>query len=204
MYKNGLKMGFDFLVSLGMLALLSPVFLVVFIVLIINNRGTPFFVQPRPGKDEKTFNLLKFKTMTDAKDENNVLLPDNMRLTKVGRFVRKTSLDEIPQLINILKGDMSLIGPRPLLMRYLPFYSETERQRHQMRPGITGLAQVSGRNKLNWDARLAMDVEYVKNVSLALDLKIFFKTIKNVLGSKDIVVDAGAVIPDLDAYRSKA
>ncbi|NHF61070.1 sugar transferase [Flavobacteriaceae bacterium TP-CH-4] len=204
MYGNGVKRLLDFLVSLVLLVLLSPIFLTVLIILLVTNHGKPFFVQPRPGRDEKTFRLLKFKTMTDARDKNNTLLPDTDRLTKVGIFVRKTSLDEIPQLINVLKGDMSLIGPRPLLMRYLPYYSERERKRHQVRPGITGLAQVSGRNNLNWDDRLAMDVKYVENLSFTLDVKIFFKTIKSVLSSKDIVVDAGAVIPDLDVYRSKA
>jgi len=204
MYRNGIKRILDFLFSLVMLVLLSPIFLVVLIVLTIANNGKPFFVQPRPGKHEKTFDLIKFRTMNDARDENNKLLPDTQRLTKTGIFIRKTSLDEIPQLINILKGDMSLIGPRPLLIRYLSSYTEKERKRHEVHPGITGLAQVSGRNTLNWDDRLAMDVEYVENVSFALDAKIFFKTIKNVLGSKDIVVDAGAVIQDLDDYRSKA
>ena len=204
MYRNALKPVLDFLVSVIMLTMLSPIFLFVFIILSVNSKGNPFFIQPRPGRNEKVFNLLKFKTMTDAKDANGVLLPDDQRLTKAGIFVRRTSLDEIPQLINVLKGDMSLIGPRPLLMRYLPFYSDKERQRHQVRPGITGLAQVSGRNNLNWDDRLAMDVEYVDKLSFLLDVKIFFKTIKSVLSSKDIVVDAGAVIPDLDAYRSKA
>ncbi len=204
MYRNGIKRIVDFLFSLTMLALLSPIFLMVFIVLTINNNGKPFFIQRRPGKHEKSFDLIKFRTMNDKKDENGVLLPDTQRLTKTGRFIRKTSLDEIPQLINVLKGDMSLIGPRPLLMRYLSSYTEKERKRHEVLPGITGLAQVSGRNILNWDDRLALDVEYVENLSFSLDAKIFFKTIKNVLGSKDIVVDAGAVIQDLDDYRSKA
>ncbi len=203
MYQNGIKRVLDFLVSLVMLILLSPIFLIVLTALFITNHGDPFFVQPRPGKNEKTFRLLKFKTMTDAKDKNNVLLPDTDRLTKVGIFIRKTSLDEIPQLINVLKGDMSLIGPRPLLMKYLPYYSKREKKRHLVRPGITGLAQVSGRNNLNWDIRLSMDVDYVENLTFLLDIKIFFKTIKSVLSSKDIVVDAGAVIPDFDAYRSK-
>lgn len=203
MYRKGIKRTLDFWISLIMIVLLLPVFMIIFVVLVINNKGKPFFTQPRPGKNEKPFRLIKFKTMTDARDENNILLPDTQRLTRVGSFVRKTSLDEIPQLVNVLKGDMSLIGPRPLLLRYLPYYSENERQRHLVRPGITGLAQVSGRNNLIWDERLSMDVQYVKNLTFRLDAEIFLKTIKNVLSSKDIVVDAGAIIPDLDAYRSK-
>lgn len=203
MYRKGIKRTLDFWISLIMIVLLSPVFMIIFVVLVISNKGKPFFTQPRPGKNEKPFRLIKFKTMTDARDENNLLLPDTQRLTRVGSFVRKTSLDEIPQLVNVLKGDMSLIGPRPLLLRYLPYYSENERQRHLVRPGITGLAQVSGRNNLIWDERLSMDVQYVKNLTFRLDAEIFLKTIKNVLSSKDIVVDAGAIIPDLDAYRSK-
>ncbi len=168
------------------------------------NKGKPFFVQERPGKNEKIFSIVKFKTMNDLTDDQGNLLPDRERLTPVGSFVRKTSLDELPQLINVIKGEMSFIGPRPLLIRYLPFYKEEERKRHSIRPGITGLAQVSGRNLLNWDDRLGLDVEYVKQVSFILDLKIVLRTIKNVLTSKDIAVDPQSVMIDLDDERRKA
>jgi lipopolysaccharide/colanic/teichoic acid biosynthesis glycosyltransferase len=203
MYKLIIKRILDILASFTLLTVLSPVLILVALLLFIANKGAVFFFQKRPGKHERTFHIIKFKTMNDAKDEHNNLLPDSDRLTTVGRIVRKTSLDEIPQLINVLKGDMSLIGPRPLLIRYLPFYTEKERSRHSVLPGITGLAQVSGRNNLNWDERLEKDVHYVEGISFSLDMKIFFKTIQNVISSKDIVVDARASMPDLDEYRSK-
>ena len=161
------------------------------------NGGKPFFYQLRPGKGERIFKIIKFKTMNDRRDANGQLLPDAERLTKIGTFVRKTSLDEIPQLLNVLKGDMSLIGPRPLLVKYLPYYSKREQLRHTVRPGITGLAQVNGRNKLNWDDRLELDAQYVENLSFLLDIKILFRTIINVLLRKDIAV--GYI--DLDDYR---
>ena len=157
-----------------------------------------FFFQERPGKDEKIFKVIKFKTMTDERDEEGNLLPDELRITKVGKFVRSTSIDELPQLINVLKGDMSFIGPRPLLVKYLPFYSEEERLRHTVRPGISGWAQVNGRNTIGWDKKLAYDVEYVKNLSLMMDIQVLFKTIHNVLARTDVVLQA---IPDLDDYR---
>lgn len=184
--------------------MVSPILLLVTILLYFANDGAPFFYQQRPGKNEKTFRIMKFKTMNDKVDENGNLLSDTERLTKTGKFVRKTSLDEIPQMVNILKGDMSLIGPRPLLIRYLPFYTETERKRHSVLPGITGLAQISGRNILKWDDRLAKDCEYVDNISFALDIKIFFTTIKNVLQSKDNVADPRSLMLDLDEERKKA
>jgi len=154
-----------------------------------------FFFQERPGKNGKIFKVIKFKSMTDECDADGNLLPNEMRITKVGRFVRKTSIDELPQLINVLKGDMSLIGPRPLLLEYLPYYTEHERLRHTVRPGITGWAQVNGRNAVKWDDRLEMDAYYVEHFSLGMDLKIIFKTIKNVLISKDIeVVPTGRLL----------
>lgn len=201
MYKSFFKRIFDILFSLSLLIALSPILIIVAISLYIANNGSVFFYQQRPGKDEKIFRIMKFKTMNDAVDANGKLLSDSDRLTKTGRFVRKTSLDEIPQLINILKGDMSLIGPRPLLQKYLPFYTEEERKRHTVLPGITGFAQISGRNLLDWDERLRKDCEYVENVSFSMDVKIFFTTIKKVLQSKDNISDPRSVMLDLDESR---
>jgi len=200
-YRLVFKRAVDFLGALILLVLLLPAFIVITLLLTFNNKGTPFFTQKRPGKKERIFRIFKFKTMNDLKDKQGILLPDSQRLTKIGRMIRKTSLDEIPQLINVLKGDMSFIGPRPLLIKYLPFYTAQEKKRHTIRPGITGLAQVSGRNFLNWDDRLAKDIIYIENLSVQLDFKIFIKTITNVLGSKDVVVDTNSVMQDLDEYR---
>lgn len=185
-YKKGLKRIFDFTLSLIGLIILSPIFVLVLILLMINNQGKPFFFQKRPGKDEKIFQVIKFKTMNDKKGANGELLPDADRLTKVGVFVRKTSLDEIPQLLNVLKGDMSLIGPRPLLPEYLPLYNETQKKRHDVKPGITGWAQVNGRNAISWKKKFEYDVWYVENLSFMLDIKIIFKTIIKVVRSEDI------------------
>ncbi len=201
MYSLFIKRIFDFTVALTLLLLIAPIFIGISVFLAIANRGKPFFVQKRPGKNEKIFSIIKFKTMNDLTDEKGELLPDKDRLTTVGSFVRKTSLDELPQLINVLKGEMSFIGPRPLLIRYLPYYKETERLRHSIRPGITGLAQVSGRNLLNWDDRLGLDVDYVNNLSFVLDLKIILKTIQSVITSKDVVVDPQSVMINLDDER---
>ncbi|MCK0136988.1 sugar transferase [Arenibacter sp. S6351L] len=201
MYKNFFKRILDFFIAIIMLTLLSPIFVLLTVLLFIFNDGQVFFLQKRPGKNERIFSIIKFKTMNDKKDAEGNLLPDGDRLTSVGKIVRKTSMDEIPQLINILKGDMSLIGPRPLLIQYLPVYTEREKQRHSVLPGITGLSQVSGRNNLGWDERLNMDVEYVENMSFLLDLKIFLKTIKNVITSKDVAVDSFTVMPTLDDFR---
>lgn len=180
MYKCYVKRLIDFLVALLGCLLLSPVFIFVTVGLFIVNHGKPFFFQPRPGKDGRIFKIVKFKTMNDKKDVSGNLLPDAERITSIGSFVRKTSLDEIPQMINVLKGDMSLIGPRPLLVQYLPLYDEYQARRHEVRPGITGWAQVNGRNALSWKQKFDYDVWYVDNVSLALDIKIFFLTIKKV------------------------
>jgi lipopolysaccharide/colanic/teichoic acid biosynthesis glycosyltransferase len=204
MYKNFFKRIFDILFSLSLLITVSPVLVIVAISLYFANNGSIFFYQQRPGKGEKIFRIMKFKTMNDGVDENGKLLSDSDRLTKTGRFVRKTSLDEIPQLVNILKGDMSLIGPRPLLQKYLPYYSEQERKRHTVLPGITGLAQISGRNLLGWDERLKKDCEYVDSISFKTDIKIFFKTIKNVIQSKDNISDPRSVMLDLDDERKQA
>src|SRR5690625_1225562 len=203
MYKHFFKRLIDCLAALFGLLLLSPIFLIVMLALMIANRGKPFFFQARPGKDERIFKIIKFKSMNDKKDAQGNLLPDAERLTKTGSFVRKTSLDEIPQLINVLKGDMSLIGPRPLLVHYLPYYTERENLRHTVRPGITGYAQVNGRNTVNWDKRLEMDAQYVENLSFSNDLKIFIQTIQNVINRKDIVIIPGDTLTTLDKYRNK-
>lgn len=183
---------FDFTFALIVLIALSPVLLIITIWLHFANKGSgAFFFQPRPGKDEKIFNLIKYKSMTDERDEDGNLLPDAKRLTKVGRFVRVTSIDELPQLINVLKGDMALIGPRPLLVEYLPYYTEREAKRHSVRPGITGYTQVNGRNNLSWDKRLEMDVYYVEHLSFKMDFFVFCQTIVNVLSHKDVQVITG-------------
>lgn len=199
MYKHFFKRFFDFLVSFIALLLISPILLVITIWLHFANKGAgAFFTQERPGKGEKIFKVIKFKTMTDERDADGNLLPDEKRITKVGKFVRSTSIDELPQLINVLKGDMSFIGPRPLLVKYLPYYTEEERLRHTVRPGISGWAQVNGRNTIGWDKKLEYDVEYVKNLSLMMDIKVLVKTIHNVLARTDVVLQA---IPDLDDFR---
>lgn len=203
MYRIFIKPLFDFLAALLGLLLLSPIFILVTIGLYFANQGKPFFYQARPGKNEKIFKIIKFKSMNDKRDAFGKLLPDAERLTAIGTIVRKTSLDEIPQLINILKGEMSWIGPRPLLPKYLPYYTEGERLRHNVRPGITGWAQIHGRNKLDWDNRLKKDVDYVSNVSLKLDLIIFFKTIFKVFNSEGLIVDPKSSLEDLNEYRKK-
>lgn len=188
MYQIFGKRFLDLIVAIMAFILLSPLFFIVLILLFIANKGSPFFFQQRPGKNEKIFNIIKFKTMNDAKDDQGNLLPDAQRLTRIGGFVRKTSLDEMPQLLNVIKGDMSLIGPRPLLVSYLDLYDEDEKKRHNVRPGITGWAQVNGRNAIDWETKFKLDVYYVENLSLALDIKILLKTINNVLLSKDISI----------------
>ncbi|HAY3507561.1 sugar transferase [Elizabethkingia anophelis] len=201
MYKYFFKRLLDIVVSISVLIIFSPIFIIVLICLFIANSGKPFFFQERPGKGEKLFRIIKFKTMNDKKDDDGNLLPDAKRLTKVGSFVRKTSLDELPQLINVFIGDMSLIGPRPLLIKYLPYYKEEERLRHSVRPGITGWAQVNGRNTVKWDDRLALDVIYVKNLSFMMDVKIIWKTIMKVIKSENIVVDPESIMKNLDDER---
>jgi undecaprenyl phosphate N,N'-diacetylbacillosamine 1-phosphate transferase len=187
MYKYFFKRFFDLVIALVGLIILIPLFLVLWIWLSIANKGAgAFFVQERPGKDEKIFKVIKFKTMNDRRDENGNLLPDSERLTKIGRVVRSLSLDEIPQLINVLKGDMALIGPRPLLVQYLPLYDEVQRRRHEVRPGMTGWAQVNGRNAISWQEKFAYDVWYVDNLSLSLDIKILLKTVEKVFKREGI------------------
>ena len=186
MYKSTLKPLFDFLAAFIGLLVLGPVFILTTIALAIANNGKPFFFQKRPGKNERIFSIVKFKTMNDKKDAVGNLLSDAERLTKVGSFVRKTSLDEIPQLINVLKGDMSLIGPRPLLPEYLSLYNAEQKKRHEVKPGISGWAQVNGRNAISWEDKFRLDVEYVENQSFALDLKILFLTLRKVFMSEGI------------------
>ena len=177
MYAKFFKRVIDFTLSLIALLVLSPILLVLIVVGAIAMKGNPFFTQQRPGKNEKIFRLIKFRTMSNAKDKEGKLLPDHARLNGYGKFLRKTSLDELPELINILIGDMSIVGPRPLLVEYLPYYTETEKHRHDVRPGLTGLAQINGRNGVDWDRRFQYDVEYVNNLTFALDLKIIYNTV---------------------------
>ena len=199
MYKNFFKRFLDFWISLIVLILISPILLVITIWLHFANKGAgAFFFQERPGKDAKIFKVIKFKTMTDERDEKGELLPDADRLTKVGRFVRSTSLDELPQLINVLKGDMALIGPRPLLVQYLPLYSKEQARRHEVRPGISGWAQCHGRNQISWTEKFILDVWYVDHLSLWVDLKVILITIKKVLFREDINSDNDATMEDFD------
>ncbi|MEB3348203.1 sugar transferase [Aquimarina gracilis] len=186
MYKFFFKRVIDFSISLILLILISPVLLLLTIFLAIANNGKPFFIQRRPGKHERIFSIVKFKTMNDKKDDEGNLLPDKDRLTKVGSFVRKTSLDELPQLFNVLKGEMSLIGPRPLIIEYLPIYNDEQKKRHNIRPGITGWAQVNGRNSITWKKKFEYDVWYVENLSLLTDLRIIGITLKKVIQKEDV------------------
>lgn len=186
MYKNVFKRILDMLASFLGLLLLSPILLIIAIILYFQNDGKPFFFQERPGKDAKPFKIVKFKSMTDSSDVNGNLLPDNMRITKAGSFIRKTSLDELPQLFNVLVGDMSLVGPRPLLYKYIPLYSAEQMRRHHLRPGITGWAQVNGRNSISWSDKLRLDVFYIDNISLLLDIKILWLTLLKVVKKEGV------------------
>jgi lipopolysaccharide/colanic/teichoic acid biosynthesis glycosyltransferase len=194
MYKFIFKSLIDFFVALIGLIVLSPIFLFVTISLFVANNGKPFFFQKRPGKKERIFKVIKFKTMNDKKDKQGKLLPDHLRLTKTGSFIRKTSLDEIPQLLNVLKGDMSLIGPRPLLPEYLPLYNQEQKRRHEVKPGITGWAQVNGRNAISWQKKFEYDVYYINHLSFLLDLKIIFLTMKKVFVSEGITQEGQATM----------
>ena len=188
MYAKYIKRILDLILSLMALILLMPLMIIIGILVRINLGSPIIFKQKRPGKNEKTFTLYKFRTMTDKRDIDGNLLPDEYRLTKFGKFLRSTSLDELPELINIIKGDMAIVGPRPLLVEYLPYYTEEEKHRHDVRPGLTGLAQVNGRNLLEWDERLKKDLEYINSISVKNDLFIIFRTIINVIKRKDIAV----------------
>ena len=203
MYRKFFKRFFDIVLSACALVVLSPVLLVVAI-LVRTKLGSPvIFCQERPGKDEKIFKMYKFRSMTDQRDENGELLPDEVRLTKFGKILRSTSLDELPELWNILKGDMSIVGPRPLLVKYLPYYTEEERHRHDVRPGLTGLAQISGRNFLLWEERFALDVAYSRELSFSKDVGILVQTVKKVLRHEDIAVSVNQVMQDLDVERKE-
>ena len=188
MYAKYIKRPIDFCLSLCAIIVLSPVFLVLIILGAVMMKGNPFFTQLRPGKDEKIFRLIKFRTMTCEKDENGNFLPDDVRLTKYGKFLRSTSLDELPELFNIFIGDMAVVGPRPLLPEYLPYYTEEEKHRHDVRPGLTGLAQVNGRNVLTWEEKFSYDLKYILNIGFMQDLKIVFKTVRKVFKRSDILV----------------
>jgi len=201
MYKKYIKRILDFVLSLAALVFLSPLFLLLVAIGTFKMHGNPFFTQERPGKDEKIFRLIKFRSMSNRKDKNGNLLPDEKRITAYGEMIRKTSLDELPELLNILKGDMSIVGPRPLLVKYLPYYTEEERLRHTVRPGLTGLAQINGRNNLQWNPRLALDVEYVKNLSFVNDVKIVIQTIGKVFKREDVASIGNFQVLDLDEER---
>ena len=196
MYRKFFKRFFDFLLSLIALVVLSPVLLILILLGAIKMKGNPFFTPLRPGKNEKIFKLIKFRTMTNAKDKDGNLLPDDVRLTKYGKMLRSTSLDELPELINILKGDMSIVGPRPQLVRDMVFMSQTHRQRHGIRPGLTGLAQVNGRNNITWEQKLDYDLEYLKRVTFAHDVKIIWMTVGKVFKREDTVREG--TVSDVD------
>lgn len=199
LYRDYFKRGIDFVIVLSVLLVIWPILLVIYIWLTIANNGAgALFFQERPGKEGKIFKIIKFKTMTDERDAEGNLLPDEERLTKIGRFVRSTSIDELPQLINVLKGDMALIGPRPLLVKYLPLYSKEQARRHEVRPGITGWAQCHGRNAISWTKKFELDVWYVDNVSLWTDIKVILVTLKKVLCRSDISSATSATMEFFD------
>ena len=203
MYKNFFKRFLDIVLSLFAIIILSPVYLIISIFVLIFMGWPIFFKQPRPGKNEKIFNMYKFRTMTNKKDKDGNLLPDEQRLPKFGKFLRKTSLDELPEIWLILLGKMSIVGPRPLVVQYLPYYTEEEHHRHDVRPGLTGWAQVNGRNNLNWDERFKLDVDYVNKISLIFDIKIIFMTIRKVIKRSDVTVRGTGKVIDFDDYRKK-
>lgn len=200
-YSKYIKRCFDFFVSLTGIIILAPVLLLFTIIGMLAMKGNPFFFQERPGKDEVIFRLVKFRSMSNAKDENGKLLSDIQRLNGYGKFLRASSIDELPELFNILKGDMSIVGPRPLAVQYLPYYNSEERRRHSVLPGLTGLAQINGRNAVNWPERFQYDIRYVDNVSLRMDISIIVKTFFRVLKRGDIRVRGTGTVMDFDKYR---
>ena len=200
-YRNQLKRLFDFIAALIVLTGLLPLFLLLWLILVFEHSGHPLFIQVRPGRNEKGFRMYKFKTMTDARDEDGNLLPNFQRITPFGRFMRKFSLDELPQLFNVLTGQMSLIGPRPLLFKYLPLYSTEQRKRHDVRPGITGWAQVNGRNAISWTQKFGYDVWYVENVSFSLDMKIIWKTVLKVIKSEGVNSEENITMPPFNGQN---
>lgn len=202
-YEKYIKRILDFTLSLIALICLSPILLIVAILVRIKLGSPVIFKQKRPGKDEKIFTLYKFRTMTDEKDDNGDLLPDSQRLTKFGKFLRSTSLDELPELINIIKGDMAIVGPRPLLVKYLPLYNEKQKHRHDVRPGLTGYAQVNGRNAISWEEKFEDDLKYIENITLINDIKIILKTIKKVIKRNDISQENNATIEEFKGSEEK-
>ncbi len=204
MYAKFFKRFLDFTLSLCALIVFSPVFLILIVLGVIKMKGNPFFTQERPGKDEKIFKLIKFRTMTNEKDTEGNLLPDEQRLMKYGRFLRSTSLDELPEFVNILVGDMSIIGPRPLLVRYLPRYNEEQRHRHDVRPGLTGYAQAHGRNAISWEEKFAMDVWYTKNVKFSTDMKILWDTVMCVVKRTGISSETSATMEEFLGDEGKS
>lgn len=203
MYRSFFKRVFDFILSLTAIIILSPVLLLLTVIGAFRMGGNPFFTQDRPGKDGKVFKLVKFKSMNNKRDERGELLPDEKRLTSYGQFIRNTSLDELPELINILKGDMAIVGPRPLLVRYLTRYNKTQARRHEVRPGLTGLAQVNGRNAISWEDKFRYDVEYVDNLSLLLDIKIILKTALKVIKRDGISSESSATMEEFMGQQGK-
>lgn len=203
MYRSFFKRVFDFILSLTAIIILSPVLLLLIVIGALRMGGNPFFTQDRPGKDGKVFKLVKFKSMNNKRDERGELLPDEKRLTSYGQFIRNTSLDELPELINILKGDMAVVGPRPLLVRYLTRYSKTQARRHEVRPGLTGLAQVNGRNAISWEEKFRYDVEYVDNLCLMLDIKIILMTVLKVVKRDGISSENSATMEEFMGQQGK-
>lgn len=204
LYRDYIKRFLDIVLSAGAIIVLSPVMAVTAVLVRVKLGSPVIFKQKRPGKDERIFEMYKFRSMTDARDENGELLPDEVRLTSFGKKLRASSLDELPELFNILKGDMSVVGPRPLLVRYLPYYTSNEKKRHDVRPGLTGLAQINGRNNLNWDQRLMMDIQYIEHLTFYGDMKIVFLTIGRVLKRENIAVGESLYLQDLDEERMYA
>ncbi len=203
MYKNCIKRLLDFLLSLTALLILSPVLLILCILGAVCMKGNPFFTQQRPGKNEKIFRLIKFRTMSCEKDRDGNLLPDEQRLNRYGKFLRSTSLDELPELINILLGQMSIVGPRPLLVKYLPLYNEEQKHRHDVRPGLTGWAQVNGRNAISWEDKFRLDVEYVQNISFAMDMKVIFTTVGKIFKREGISSETSATMEEFRGTKTE-